>query len=692
MLSRVPFVGFVVCFISGILADEYIIPYSNYNNLVFALFTAMVGASSFYFYFKKADLYFGISLSVFLVMSGALASSLKNTTLKCDLAALSNTKYSAYEAVVKSLPEKRVKSIRLEASTTRIRFGDKWVDRSVRILISIPSNAASIPRPGNYIVVNGNLDRPNKALNPEEFDYQRYLWNKGIVWTDYLPEDSYQILVSKTTSFSPGLYSIEISEWADRVFRDNIKNDRSYGLIKAMLLGRRDDLRSDQVDDYTTSGTVHILSVSGMHVAIIFLVISAALGWMKRWKFGKFAYLASVILMLSFYALVTGLPPSVQRATLMCIVFVIAETFNRKQSAMNTLAISALLILVVDPHALYDVGFQLSFLAMSGIFLLYQPIEIIWKPANPLLKYVWQITAMSFAAQLATFPLSLYYFHQFPFYFWLVNPFVIFFTNFLLPAAMVLLLVSLSNFSWLQDIVNWWVDASAYLTNISVSIPKLLPGYLIENLYLDKMEVTLLYVFLFTVWYGYHKQEYLILKRSAAIACLFVSYSLSISTQSYFSSVAMIHSVPKHSAISFKEGNKLFISSDKAFQADTNAYKFHIKNYAISQGITEPTFISDSMNFVSKNLIFKNLDDGSLLSWKGKLIYYGKDIRSSIPSDYSLITAANPPKVELSEINPKTTFLLGGEIRGKKRDKWMQFLIARKANSYDLSDGYLLLR
>ena len=692
MLSRVPFAGFVICFISGILADEYLVPDSNYNNLAFVLFTAIVGASSFYFYFKKSDVHFGVSFSVFLVMSGALASSLQNRTLKSDLTALSHTKYSAYEAVVKSLPEKRAKSIRLEASTSRIRFGDKWVDRSVKILLSIPTDAASIPKPGNYIVVNGNLDRPNKALNPEEFDYQRYLWNKGVVWTDYLPEDSYQILVPKKIPFSLGLWSIEISEWADRAFRDNIKNDRSYGLVKAMLLGRRDDLRSDQVDDYTTSGTVHILSVSGMHVAIIFLVISAALGWMKRWKLGKFAYLVSTILLLTFYALVTGLPPSVQRATLMCIVFLVAEAFNRKQSAMNTLAIAALLILVADPHALYDVGFQLSFLAMTGIFLLYQPIELIWKPTNPVMKYIWQVTAMSFAAQLATFPLSLYYFHQFPFYFWLINPFVILFTNFLLPAAMVLLLVSLSNFSWLQDIVNWWVEASAYLTNISVSIPKLWPGYLIENLYLDKIEVTLLYLFLFAVWYSYYKQEYLFLKRSVIIAVLFVCYSLSMSTKSYYSSVAIIHSVPKHSVISFKEGNKLFISSDEAFQSDTNAYKFHIKNYAISQGVTEPIYLSDAMAVGSENLTLKNLSDGLLLSWNGKLIYHGKDISASIPSDYSVITAVNPPQADISAINPKTTFLLGGEIRGKKRDKWMQFLIASKANSYDLSDGSLLLR
>jgi len=693
MLSRVPFVTFVIFFIAGILLSEYVIPDLGYTPIVLALVMTVIIGCSFYFFFKKSDFYSGVSFAIFLVIAGAMVAVLQNKVLKSDLEILTETKYNSYQAVVKSLPEKRAKSIRMEATITKLRVGGKWVDQNIKALISMPSDASVIPNAGDFIVVNGNLDRANKALNPEEFDYQQYLWNKGIVWTDYLYDDSYHVLPSKTRSYSFGLWSIAISEWADRTFRDNIKDDRSYGLVKAMLLGRRDDLRSDQVDDYTTSGTVHILSVSGMHVAIIFLVISMALRWMKRWKLGKYGYLITVIGLLCFYALVTGMPPSVQRATLMCIVFVIAEAFGRKQSSMNTLAISALLILVFDPHALYDVGFQLSFLAMSGIFLLYEPIEVIWKPSNFLLKYVWQITAMSFAAQLATFPLSLYYFHQFPFYFWLVNPFVIFFTNFLLPAAMILLFVSLFNFTWLQEIVNWWVEASAYLTNISVSVPKLLPGYLIENLYLDKVEVVLLYAFLFAVWYSYYKQEYLFLKRSAVIAFLFVFYSLSTSIQTYFSSAAIIHSVPKHSVISFKEGNQLYISCDAAFLSDTNAYKFHIKNYAISQGVSEPIYLSKSYNENRGSLAARNWNgDCSLISWRGILVYRGKNPAGSLPANYSLITSVNTPEKHEVKFDRETTVLLGGEIRGKKREKWEGYLAKNKARIHDLSGGYLSLQ
>lgn len=504
-----------------------------------------------------------------------------------NIAELAGVTYSAYEAEIRSLPEKRSKSVRYEAHITRIKTGMNWQSVDLNALISVDQEAELIPEPGQVLIVDGRLERPLAAANPMQFDYSRYLRNKGIVWTDYLHGRSFQPVPAADHSFFLKQWSTRISSWASEQLRQNVNDDAAYGLIKAMLLGRRDDLQSDQVSDYTTSGTVHILSVSGMHVAIIFLVMTCLLGWMKRWQVGKILYLALIVALLGFYALVTGLPPSVQRATLMCIVFVVAEVFGRKQDAMNTLAFSALLILLVDPTALYDVGFQLSYLAMTGIFLVYKPLSSIFTPSNKFLKFVWQISALSFAAQLATFPLSLFYFHQFPSYFWLVNPFVIGFTNLLLPAALVLLVVSPLHVSWLQLIINKVVWFSAYMTNVTVSIPKLLPGYLLENLNLDKVEAALLYALLFMVWYAYHSRTYQYLKFSYLLVIIFATYSVSRSIQIRLSDQMTVHAVSKHRVVSFKQGRSLYIVSDRTFMEDVDAYNFYIKNYATSQEIVE---------------------------------------------------------------------------------------------------------
>lgn len=592
MLPRSPFVGIVLTYIAGILLSE-IMPASDQSATWLILLSAVLLTACFVLYSNGFKTAFGIAFSIFLVALGAFTMVRFEKSNDANIAALTGVNYSAYDAEIKSLPEKRSKSVRYEAHITRIKTAEKWENVDLQALISINEEADIIPEPGNRLIVHGRLERPVAAVNPMQFDYRAYLRNKGIVWTDYLGERSFQLIPAADHSFFLKQWSNGISNWAAEVLRQNVDDDAAYGLIKAMLLGRRDDLQSDQVSDYTTSGTVHILSVSGMHVAIIFLVMTYLLGWMKRWPVGKILYLILIIALLGFYALVTGLPPSVQRATLMCIVFVVAEVFNRKQQAMNTLAFSALLILLIDPAALYDVGFQLSYLAMSGIFLLYEPLNSIFTPANKLLKFVWQISALSFAAQLATFSLSLFYFHQFPSYFWLINPFVIAFTNVLLPAALVLLLFSCLHVFWLQLVVSKVVWLSAYLTNVAVSVPKSLPGHLLENLNLDKVEVALLYALLFLVWYAYHSRTYHYLKFSYLLVIIFATYSVSRSIQIRLSDQMVVHAVPKHRVVSFKQGSSLYVVSDRIFKKDVDAYNFYIKNYATSQEIIETVFVTE---------------------------------------------------------------------------------------------------
>lgn len=590
MLSRVPFVSIVPVFVAGILIGGYFTTVFPAEYAAFAAAAVLIFSATFYYKHRRTA--FTVCFSVFLLFTGMYVRIFQDDKLHAERNVLQQNPYSDHELVIKTLPEKRQKSVRVEAVVNRILSNGKWIPVSVKALVNIPADAEIVPQPGDRLIVHGVLKVPDGPSNPFQFDYSRYLRSKGIQWTAYLANGTFEILPKAAINEGPGLWSLNISDWADRTFRKNIPDDRSYGLVKAMLLGRRDDLRSEQVDDYTTSGTVHILSVSGMHVAIIFIAIRFLLGWMKRWQYGKLLYLLSVVLLLGFYALVTGLPPSVQRATLMCIVFVMAEVFGRKQHAMNTLAVSAFLILFFDPYALFDVGFQLSYLAMTGIFLLYEPIYSIYAATNRVSRFTWQVTALSFAAQLATFPISLYYFHQFPSYFWLVNPFVIAFTNVLLPASLLLLVISLINVFWLQAAINLVVDSSAYLTNMAVSVPKKLPGFLIENLHLNLGEVLMLYVLLFLVWQAYQSREYVYMKYAYALVLVFISFAVSGSIMTFIKEETVTYAIPGHSVMSFKKSSKLYVVADKDFAHDPNACHHYVKNYTVNQEISRIVFIS----------------------------------------------------------------------------------------------------
>lgn len=693
MIARLPFLGFVFFCATGILLGRFW-PENLLISLHLVLAVSFLSAAiSFWLYRIGNYKLFAMTLAIFLIASSTFSTVFRNQRLQMEVAQLNKLKYNSYEALVNTIPEKRKKSLRLELGIIGVRTDSGWVSIDAKALISIPLDASIIPEPGDHIVVKGQLWEPKGPLNPEEFDYKQYLWNKGIAVTGYAADGTFAVFTKDRNNWKPGLCSMHVSQWADKLFRANIQDDRSYGLVKAMLLGRRDDLRSDQIDDYTTSGTVHILSVSGMHVAMIFLVISFLLSWMKRLRGGKYLYLFMVTSMLIFYSLVTGFPPSVQRATVMCIVLVIAEVFGKKHNSVNTLGVSAFLILLLDPMALYDVGFQLSYLAMLGIFLFYKQLEDLWRPSNWLLLKTWQITALSFAAQLATFPLSIYYFHQFPFYFWLVNPFVILFTNALLPAAMVLLFVSLFPLHFAQVAINWIVQACAYMTNFSAGVPKSLPGFLVDNLYLDKIEIVMLYLILFFVWYMFDSRLFRWAKLISLSILLFVIYAFSTSLQTYLTPTAMFHAVPKHTVITFKKGNTIYVSSNEEFARDTNSYNFFIKNYAIKEGVLRRIFVNSQNSGTVDGIYFRENENGKLLGWMGKTIYVGSKIESKHALDYQMLTNTKYAVSSNLKISGRPIFLLGGDVRKRTGDRWKEVIMQNNHAFHDLqSSGALSLR
>lgn len=584
MLPRAPFVSVVIFFATGILFGDALRAAVHVPVALFWAVSGLLGIGCGLFYHFKKSTAFAVGLGVWMVLLGAVCQITAEEGKDASIAALDALEYTSFTAEVTSLPEKRANSIRFEVDARRFLSGEHWIGQPVRALLYLPDSLRELPQPGDHIVIHGHLQQPEPPQNPEQFNYARYLRNKGILFTAFVRSGSFAI-VPKPAKSGPLYWPEAVSKWADEQFRTHINDPAAYGLVKAMLLGRRDDLLAEQTSDYTISGAVHILSVSGMHVAIIFLAISAAFGWLRKWAFGKWVYLLIMAGLLGFYALVTGLPPSVQRAALMCMMLVIAEVAGRRHYPMNTLAFSALVILLCDPCALYDVGFQLSYLAMAGIFLLYGPIERIVFPQNRALRFVWQVTALAFAAQIATFPLSLYYFHQFPTYFWLVNPLVVLFTNVLLPAALVLLLVSACGLPWLPWLVGKVAGLSAWLTDWAASIPHALPGHLLENLHLEIFEVMLLYALIFLVWYTLHSRSLSYLKASVVVVVLFAAGSVMSSLNTYLKPAAVTLTVPGHHATAFKRGNALYIVSNRSFPNDVRTFDFNVKNYAVSMEI-----------------------------------------------------------------------------------------------------------
>lgn len=276
---------------------------------------------------------------------------------------------------------------------------------------------------GMNLKITANIIPNAKPKNPAQFDYGQYLNNKAILAQLYA--DASQVKTGRITK--------DIFYAADRLrttIIDHLSqsgmNPTELAVIAALVLGQQQDIDPEIIRDYQFAGAVHVLSVSGLHVGFILMLLTFVLNFLpknNRWM--AYVKLAVIIASLWGFAVLAGLSPSVVRSVTMFSFVAVGQQLKRQTNIFHTLLVSVLLILSFEPSFLFDVGFQLSYLALFFIVWL-QPLLVgLWQPKNKVIRYFWQILTVSFAAQIGTLPLSLYYFHQFPGLFFVTNLIVI---------------------------------------------------------------------------------------------------------------------------------------------------------------------------------------------------------------------------------------------------------------------------
>ncbi len=269
---------------------------------------------------------------------------------------------------------------------------------------------------GCHLFVKGYLTNTRTPNNPDAFDYGSYLNHQEI----------YAQLYAK--GFKAGHY--ESSIWAEfSNFREHIitnleksfDDQPSLHIVIALLLGQQQDISNEILKDYQYAGAIHVLSVSGLHVGFLVLFINTLLKPIGNSKKGMRIKILTILITLWSFALLAGLAPSIIRSATMFSCISIGLYLRRSVNMYHTIIVSQLLILIVKPSFLYDVGFQLSYLAVFFIIWLQPKLAQLWTTKNKIKHYFWEILTVSFAAQIGTLPLSLYYFHQFPGLFFITN-------------------------------------------------------------------------------------------------------------------------------------------------------------------------------------------------------------------------------------------------------------------------------
>lgn len=293
---------------------------------------------------------------------------------------------------------------------------------------------------GNRLQIKGVL-YPNKPpKNPNQFDYSNYLKNKQIYGQLYA--DATDIKVSAQIEKDIWYYAAQIQNTIIVNLTKSGFNPTELNVAVALILGQQQDIDPEIIKDYQYAGAVHILSVSGLHIGFLLLFVTFILKPIPNNKKGSLLKLVIILCSLWLFGILAGLAPSVVRSVTMFSFVAIGQHLRRSVNIYHTLLVSILLILLVQPAFLFDVGFQLSYLALFFIIWLQPVLSSLWEPKNKITKYIWDILSVSFAAQIGTLPLSLYYFHQFPGLFFITNLAIIPITGFIMGLGVVVMVLA----------------------------------------------------------------------------------------------------------------------------------------------------------------------------------------------------------------------------------------------------------
>ncbi|MBF4494074.1 ComEC family competence protein [Flavobacterium sp. MR2016-29] len=291
---------------------------------------------------------------------------------------------------------------------------------------------------GNIIKLKATLQHNSNAKNPNQFDYGKYLADRQIYAQLYVSKSEISIAkyAKKDIWYYSGCLHRRILTNLERAHF----NAAEMNVALALILGQQQEISSDIIQDYQYSGATHILSVSGLHVGFIMLFINFILKPIPNTRKGSFIKLISILISLAGFAVISGLSPSVLRSVVMFSFIATGNHLRRGGNIYHTLLVSIFLILLFEPYFLFDVGFQLSYIALFFILWLQPLLKNIWTPKNKVLLYIWEALTVSFAAQIGAFPLCLYYFHQFPGLFFVTNIVIIPVLSFIMIAGIIVMI------------------------------------------------------------------------------------------------------------------------------------------------------------------------------------------------------------------------------------------------------------
>ena len=618
------------------------------GNLTITVFGLLFLGNLFY---KRYNLYrfkglIGIGIFFFFLCLGSLLCLLNKNELKPNY--FGKQKYTYLKVWVSDEPQQKGDILRFIAQTTDGYSGLKKNEAEGKLLILL-NLKGSKPVQLNYgdeLIISADYKTVEPPKNPAEFDFKGWLASQNVYQQAFIkPSNLAKTGVNKGNSIIK--FAFNLRKQAVQKYRKLLKNDAAFSIASTLVLGYKADLDADTRINFANTGTMHALSVSGAHVGIIYLVLEFCLQFLNKKK--KVVWLKPLIIcfLIWNYALITGLSPSVVRASTMLSIFIFAKGFTKSKNGYNILAFAAFLQLLFNPFLILNVGFQLSYVAVFGLLYLQPKIYKLIYVRNKSLNYFWKFAALSLAAQLVTFPLAIYYFHKFPLYFLLGNLFI----SLPLIAMMYLgIIVLIPGFSLLAPVFEYLI----VFTNQVLHAIASLPFSTLDAIWITFIQFLCMSLALGLGIYACTKRKKKFLFASLSIFLIYQILILKNDLLKKEQHKILFFSLRKNYAAAFIKGQNAVLVSD--LKSDDKTFLFSIKPALDQAQVRNLKFASIERDTSLKDFTLKNqqiiFNNFNIFLLDSRLNY--KKLGSS--STFDAVWVHDNPKYNLDSLTQQISF------------------------------------
>ena len=574
---KAPFIRLLVSLIVGIVIQwKFQLPLSLFVtgfvlSLVIAITYSILSITTKF----KWQAINGLFLNLMLVCFGGLLVWLNDIRHQTDWV---GKQYKQEDYIVVTLQEtlaEKANSYKALASIDCIYEQENYKKAKGQVILYFKKDSSTLHlHYGSQILFKKTLQEIKNTGNPGSFDYKTYCLFQGITHQVFLSANDFTVLATEQKN---NLYQFIYScrDWIVATLQKQISGEKEQGLAEALMIGYKDDLDKTLVKAYSNTGVVHVIAISGLHLGLIYGLLLWFTYPLRRHKKLLWIRLLIILSGLWLFSLLAGAQPSVLRSAVMFSFIALGEVLSRRSSIINNLALSAFVLLCINPFWLWDVGFQLSYAAVTSIIIFFKPVYNWLSFPNKLINNIWKLMAVSIAAQVLTLPISVYYFHQLPLLFLFTNivavplSSIILFGELLGCALFFIKPLAVFVGSIVQTMIRFMNLYIERLNNVSISTW--------QGLSITVTQTILLTVFITAFCYWLLQNKQFLLWCSAISLLSFIALRSISFIQCNQQSKLIVYNIPRHNAIDLIAGRTFTFIGDSDLLYDEAALNYTLQ-------------------------------------------------------------------------------------------------------------------